>query len=349
MSDSLLALNRAPRVGLIGPTHWHFPLYRSGLTAAGARVVGISDAQRALASSMAEEMGCEAWERVEEMLDVCRPDFVFAFGMHAAQPDIAARLIERKIPFSIEKPCGLGAAHVRAVREAAQAAGVFASVPFHYRLSAMASTFGKLVPEPSPDFLHFGMRVNGGSPMRHREGSPWLVDPSLAGGGCLMNLGHHPIDWLLQLTSGRPVEVFARASSKLLGLDIEDWAVVQISFSDGTQATIETGYTHPASETSYMDVSLMVGHRSFNALKEGNSLRVSHREPPRSELFSVNWEFKRYFADYARETLLRAEAGDAPIASLHDLERVMQVIDAAYQSIKTGQAVSLADGNCNAH
>jgi predicted dehydrogenase len=217
-------------------------------------------------------------------LDDVQPDFAFVFGAHAAMPALAMELIDGGIPFSIEKPCGLKASDVANVRVRAEAAQLFVSVPFHYRLSGMAQSLAAVMLGPSADFSAMSFRVNAGSPSRFADSSPCLANAALAGGGCMMNLAHHPIDFALQLSGGTVVEIDARTSHKLLGLDVEDHALLELTLSDGALIAIETGYTHPVSQGSYMDFGMALTHKNFTADRTPDGLLVRRgamaRRPP---------------------------------------------------------------------
>lgn len=329
------------RIVLIEPSHWHFAMYRDGIVQSGAEVVGVIDANPRIASEIADAFGCPVWADLNRMLDELQPDFAFAFGAHALMPSIAEKLIARQIPFSIEKPCGTGVADVQRIRLLAEKAGLFVSVPFHYRISALADALRSCTALPSAEFLAWDIRINAGSPLRYTESSPWLVHPNMAGGGCMMNLAHHAIDFILQCSGASVVSVSAQASNKFLGLPIEDQASLELAMSDGSIATINTGYTHPVTTGSYMDFDFYVVHRDFSADRHASGLMVTNRSDG-PQLLPTTWLFKKHFADYAQQTLARIVAVEPPIASLVDLQATVRVVTAAYESIQTGSVIQLA-------
>jgi predicted dehydrogenase len=329
------------RVVLIGPSHWHYPLYRDGIRRSKVEVVGVMDSCAEWSRKIADEWNCVAWADLHAMLDAVGPDFAFAFGVHAAMPDIADTLIQRRIPFSLEKPGGLTHVDVTRIRRSAESVGLFVSVPFHYRLSGFGSSMRQIVELPSTDFLHWEFRINAGSPLRFRDSSPWLVDPQLAGGGCMMNLAHHAVDFLLQAIGSPVEEVFATASHKFLGLKVEDSAVLELKFADATTATVATGYTHPVSPDSYLEFDFAVSHRDFFAKRDGAALVVRTRETQTKTLMPTDWTFKKYFADYAATTIERVASGGGPVANLLDLEATVEIVQAGYQSIRTKRPVAM--------
>lgn len=329
------------RVALIEPSHWHFAMYRDGLVGHDVRIVGVTDQSERIANSIAADYGCKAWSDISSMLEQTRPDFAFAFGAHSHMPSIASELIARGIPFSIEKPCGLSAHDVANVRRMAEAVGVFVSIPFHYRISGMAMSLAALMPLPSDGFVGMAFRINAGSPQRYKESSPWLVDPAMAGGGCMMNLAHHAVDFIHHLTGAEVVDVSAHSSNKLLGLEIEDHAVMTLSLSDGSVANVETGYTHVVSPESYLDFDLSLSHRRLCVKRDGDALSVRDRASGHTSSLPTDWVFKTCFAHYAQRTLALAAEDEPPIAGLVDLERTMRVIDAAYASLSQRAVVKL--------
>src|SRR5579871_5775911 len=99
------------RVAFIGVSHWHLPLY---LEPAGAlddvEIVGVSDPAAAVAETVAARVGCAGFVDHRALLDRVRPEFVFVLGRHCDMAAAARDLIERAIPFAVEKPAGVSAA-----------------------------------------------------------------------------------------------------------------------------------------------------------------------------------------------------------------------------------------------
>jgi predicted dehydrogenase len=329
------------RVALIGPSHWHYEMYRPGLASAGVTIVGVADSIDDISRSVAADWKCRCWDDYRVMINEVKPDFVFAFGQHSEMPAIALALLERGIPFSIEKPCGTCSEDVRKVAAAAERTNVFVSIPFHYRLSSMRSSLESAVELPSSEFAELTFRIIAGSPLRFVDSSPWLIDPAAAGGGCMMNLAHHAIDFLLNITGSSATEVEANISSSTLGLDVEDSATMVLRMKDGSIGVIETGYTHPARADSYMEFSFEARHRCFAARSDEEGLSVTRPVEPRSEHVPTNWRFKDYFSAYAVDVIRRYRAGDRPIASLSDLQATMDVVEAAYRSAQELRPVRL--------
>ena len=111
------------KIAMLEASHWHTPLYLDALESPGVQVVAVSDGEQAKGRDIAARFGCPIYESYEELLQQETIDFAFAFGRHAEMPRIAEMLIERRIPFALEKPCGVKAAQVARLRQLAEVSG----------------------------------------------------------------------------------------------------------------------------------------------------------------------------------------------------------------------------------
>lgn len=332
---------RKIRILLINPGHWHFPMYRPGLESSGSIFAGITDANRSFAEDLGRELDAPVFDDLETMLASAQADFAFAFGPHNDLPSIGHTLINWGMPFSLEKPGGLTADQVAGLAQAAEHTDLFVSVPFHYRLSRLSQTMNHLLSAPVSAFRSLKFNLAAKTPLQHRRLSPWLMDPAVAGGGCLINLGHHPIDYALNLVGGPLRRVSAVTSYAGLVLDVEDAAQLTLEFENGARCEIQLSYSTPLESSGNLEFGLHLNHERFIAQSMPTSLFVTDATHERGISVPMNWDFRGYFADYASATLARFISDSTPIASLRNLEATMRVIDAAYHSAKTGLPVDM--------
>lgn len=237
-------------MAILEASHWHVPLYLDALEA-GAEIVAVSDRDPAVAERTARRYGARPFAGWQAAVDAPGLDVVFAFGRHVEMPAIARALVERRLPFSLEKPGGLAAADVEAVAEAAERHGVPAAVPFVQRFGPLAEWLAR----PAP-LDHAAFRFIAGPPSRYpAAGCAWMLDPAQAGGGCFINLGIHFLDLFARL-AGEPIaRVAARVHRRAHRTAVEDHAVALLETATGRSATVEVGYLFPSSprkrEVSY--------------------------------------------------------------------------------------------------
>lgn len=333
------------RVILLEVSHWHFPLYQKALQQADIEVVGVSDAQPDFRDRIAAYFGCPGFADYRQLLDVEDVDFAFVFGRHIDMPEIAGALIERGVPFALEKPGGLSATDVALLRRRAAARGLYVAVPFIFRVSELLQEIERLEGALPAEYGHLSFRFIAGPPSRYLEnGSAWMLDPSLSGGGCTMNLAVHFIDLVHLLTGNDVASVYARMSNRVYGSPVEDYSAMMLTTSDGATAVIETGYAYPMGDEAKREFTFSLSSSSNYVQATDNGLCVRPRDQSLGHpvVRAINLDTDGLYSTFVDRVLKDFEAGNAPIANLLDLEAVMRVIDASYASDRIQQCTKPA-------
>ena len=98
------------RVAAIGVTHWH-SLYDNAylpklLPMDDVQIVALHDEDPSITAHRVGELGggIAAYTDYHAMLDAEKPDFVVGLGRHDQMAEIAHALLDRRIPFIMEKP-----------------------------------------------------------------------------------------------------------------------------------------------------------------------------------------------------------------------------------------------------
>ena len=318
------------RIAFTGISHWHTPFFLDpAFEMNGVEIAGVSDPDADAAHRMLAGRPSTVFTDIGEMCDAVRPDFVFALGRHCDMADTAQLLIERRIPFAMEKPCGLNLSEVRDIAARAEEAGSFAAVPFVFRQGRMLHTIRELSGNAKPAYLTFKF-VAGGVDRYRDAGCPWMLDRATSGGGSTLNLGVHFFDLFRVMCGPEEPEVVAAAfSNNMAGLDTEDHGVVVLRAGHST-CVIETGYFFPAPvDTFDMRFSIRTPNHHFIAPDKdtlqiiNNARQLETRRMPTTNV--------PYYADFLRDTLYRLSIGAPPIADLSDMRASMELIDTAYR------------------
>ena len=314
-------------LAFIGASHWHLPLYlEPALKVDGVKVVGISDPDPACVKVLAARLSCAGDTDFRALCRKTRPDFVVALGRHCDMVDEARFLLEEKIPFALEKPCGLNAREAMELAALEERTGSFAAVPLVFRNGDFAARLREM---SARGIQYMSYRFIAGFPARYqRANCHWMLDPALAGGGSTINLGIHFFD-LAVLLMGEDVRVrHATMSNAAWGHPVEDYGLVVLE--RGTDlCVIETGYLYPA-PTSSFDMHY--------AVRTPNEYLVAH-DPETVELVRNSGERQMiashatnvaHYRTFMRDVLDRVRTGRAPLATLADMVPVMRLVDDAY-------------------
>src|SRR5487761_2008395 len=180
------------RIAILEAAHWHVPLYLPALRRDDVRIVAVSDSYQLAGPRLAAQVNCSSYASYRTLLEREAVDFAFVFGRHGEMPAIASDLIDCGLPFTIEKPCGTRAEDVRLLRERAESRKLYVAVPFILRLPAPMEAVRSAIGPVMTKFQHMDLRLVAGPLSRYQESeNAWMLDETVAGGGCTINLATH--------------------------------------------------------------------------------------------------------------------------------------------------------------
>jgi predicted dehydrogenase len=320
------------RIAAIEVSHWH-SLYDSAYLRhlshmPEVQLVGLQDPNAEIAAKRAAALGhAPIYTDYRQMLTETRPDFVVALGRHSVMPEVAHYLLEHGYPFLMEKPMGISAEQVRSIADKAAATNGFAAVPLAQRYQPFATHARQLLATGQLGAVsHFYFRLNRPTSARYPAwDAPWMLDPAVAGGGCLRNLGPHGLDLFWYLIGEEARVTGAQLSWRALGQPVEDYASVLLRSESGILGTIEVGNTFPSDGTD--GECKVVGQKAMLILKDGTLRLITTsgvetmpgqpQEPPALTAL--------------RDALERWQRGATPPISVHDCYRAVCLIDQAYE------------------
>lgn len=326
------------RIAFTGVSHWHAPMYYvPAARLPRVDIVAVTDPDPGVAEAVGRELNVKGFTDHREMIAKVRPELVFVFGRHCDMPGVTSTLIDEGVPFIVEKPGGLTAVQVAAIRDRAKAKSVYAGTGFNFRVSDFYKRVEAVIGENQ--VTHASFRYIAGGPYRYRaSGCAWMLDPALSGGGSTINLSVHFIDMFRSFSRSQPGEVASLMGNFTWNLPIEDYSSM-ILRSPKSVCTIETGYTYPAGQHGVFDLRFSIrSTRHYIIARSDNTLEIrrtsdGHLEEYQTEMSNMHW-----YAVFVTESIDRFAKGLPPLAGLDDLVGVMQVVDAAFASNRRGGA-----------
>ena len=323
------------RIAAIGVSHWHSLHDAAYLRLLGemgdVELIGLQDGDAAVAAERAAALGGPpVFTDFRAMLDRTRPDFVLALGEHRHMAETAHFLLDHGYPFMMEKPMGVSAAEVQGIADKAASKRAFVAVPLSQRYQPFVARAREMLEAGRFGPLsHCYFRLNRPTSARYPAWhSAWMLDPARAGGGCLRNLGSHLLDLFLLLTGEDAQVTGAQLSARVHRQPIEDYASVQLRSTSGVLGTIEVGNTVPYAgsdgewKRAGRDATLIAyDDGAMRILTAAGEERLPGRPAP-------------LYRDCVRDVLDHWRRGVPAPIGVHDLLRVVRLIDEAYAAAR---------------
>ena len=345
------------RLAVTGVSHWHalhdaaYPTHVSALP--GVALVALHDPAPGRAETVAAALGLTGeppacHTDLDRLISDARPDFVLALGRPDSMAATAHRLLDAGLPFLMEKPMGLSAAEVAGIADRAAAIGGFAAAPLFQRYLPFVATARAMIAEGRFGPLsHLHLRNMRPTSQRYVDwGAEWMLDPKIAGGGCLRNIGLHGLDLFCHIL-GEDAEVTAcQLSRSALGQPVEDYALVLLRSASGVLGTVEVGNTFPfegaptgtappAGGWQRGDSAMRLAGRDALLTATDGVLRTITSRTQETAPIAIAEPPARTIL---RDTIAAWRTGKPPVTSAHDCARAMALADRAYALAATAMA-----------
>jgi predicted dehydrogenase len=244
-------------------------------TAPDSALIAVAAAHPGRAEAFAREWQLPVWHA--DWRDLVRDPRVNAIYVaspvvcHAAQVLAAARALK---PVLCEKPLAMDAAGSKTMVDACCRAGVVLGTAYYRRYFPVVRRIRELLASGeigAPVIVQMNALSHFDPGADHPR--RWLVEKKTAGGGPLKDFGCHRIELLLHLFG--PVEQVSGTALNLRWMrDVEDTAVVNLSFKQRTQGTITV--SHAAAEPrDTLDIYGTEGSLHVPELNRGKLILVS--------------------------------------------------------------------------
>jgi predicted dehydrogenase len=306
------------KVALFG-CGWIQDFHATAVVECGHEVVAVANHREETARAFAERHGIDRvttdWQALANDPGVDAVVVGTPNALHAPQ---AVAALEAGKHVLVEKPMATSVAECDAMIAASQASGASLMVAhcwrFHADVRAMraridAGEFGEVVKTRG-----YGVHAGWGP-------SGWFVDRALARGGALPDMGVHAIDTArFLLGDPDPTRVCATIGTRYGDYDVDDDDILLISWSQGTNSIVESGWWQPHTEGLEAETEVY---------GTGGYARIFPREEP-----SADYEHctQPMYTTQMQEFLGAIEAGRQPRPSGEDGRIVLEVVEQAYSS-----------------
>ena len=271
-----------------------------------------------------------------DALVICTPNF-----LHAPQ---AVAALERGIHVLVEKPMAMNAVEAEKILSASRRSGAVLMVAHCWRFDRdvlwlkeqlQTGVIGRIIRTKG-----YGVHTLWGP-------GGWFTKKQFAGGGALADMGIHALDTArFLLGDPQPVSVYAHIGTYYRDFDVDDTGIILVNWDNGAVSYIESGWWQPHADGPEAGTQLY-GTSGFAQLFP-TCLQISDLEKGQVEKIDPGFEFPRpehcpqvmydnqmaHFVDFIR-------TGTTPVpGGLEGLVN-MKIVDAAYESARSGKVVEL--------
>ncbi len=320
-------------------------IHADAAIAAGAELTAIVNHKKESMNKFAEEYQIpRQYIKLDNLLQdgdidalvVCTPNY-----LHCEQT-IAA--LEAGVHVMVEKPMAMNTNEATLMVDAGKKTGKTLMVAHCFRFDpevmwirkqVEAGRIGKVIRTKG-----CGVHVNWGP-------DGWFAQKKFAGGGAMADMGVHALDTVRYLLGDpQPVNVYAKISTEYGTYDVDDTGIVMVEWDNGTNTYFESGWRQPHADQSNAGTQLY-GEKGFasvfptrietpNQTQNDIEIDTGGFVEKRPEEFSIQKYHNQmdYFLKCIKDGLQPSPGG------MHGLVN-MRVIDAAYESSRTGKVVRL--------
>jgi predicted dehydrogenase len=337
------------RVAIAGLVHGHVTgfMRRVQDRAADMELVGVFEPDAALRKAFREryEMAEDRmFASLEDLLQRAKPEAVAAFSSTRDHRPIVEAAAARGVHVMVEKPLAVSVKDARAI-EAAAAKGRIHVItnyettwyPSHraiWRLLKEQKAGGALRKMVVMDG-HEGPKEIGVEP----EFLAWLRDPAQNGGGALFDFGCYGANLMTWLMDGqRPVAVTATTQrfKPAIYPDVDDEATIVVEYP-GAQGIAQASWNWPFGRKDLE----VYAERAYAIATGGNSVRVRLPGVPETTAALGDTPVDERDEISYLAAVVRGRLTPAGLSSLANNLVVVEILDAARESAKTGKRVVL--------
>lgn len=351
MTTTIMAQVKKPlRIGIAGLTHAHVHGLLSRPQRGDVTIVGIAEPNKELAKRYADQHGYSldmVFNSMAEMIAKTKPEAVAAFGTIYDHLEVVQTCAPLGIHVMVEKPLAVSLDHAKKMKALADKYKILLLTNYEttwypsnhkaYEIVNKDKAIGDLRKVVVHDG-HKGPKEIG----VNKEFLDWLTDPVQNGGGAVTDFGCYGANLIVWLTKGEKPESVMAVTQQIkpaIYPKVDDEATIILQYPK-MQGIIQASWNWPfsrkdmevygATGTVFADNRSTIRVRLENDKTERKDV-LKERESPYDDPFAL-------FAQLVRGeiTLLKYD-----LSSLENNMIVMEILEAAKQSAKTGKAVKL--------
>jgi len=343
--------NKQPvRLGIASLTHDHVhPLLKHPVQG-DIEIVGISESDKSLVSRYHEQYGInmnQVYADLDAMLEATQPEVVAAFGSIYEHLEVVKACAPRGIHVMVEKPLAVSMEHARQIADLSRQYNIqvltnyettwYASNHIAYQMVHDENQIGQIRKVVVHDG-HWGPKEIGCT----AEFLNWLTDPIQNGGGAVVDFGCYGanlITWLMDNQLPISVTAVLQQLKPDIYPHVDDEATILVTY-EHSQGIIQGSWNWPVGRK---DIEIY-GQTGYVYAVDGTNLRYRQRGDATEQTRKLDLRtapFDNPFSWLAAVIRKTVTVADNDLSSLTNNLVVVQILDAARESARTGQTIHL--------
>ena len=334
------------KIGLMSFAHVHAAGYANLLKSWSGIELLAADPDAATAppgelrgARLAEQLGVGLVDDYDDLF-AWGPDAVVVCAETSRHRPLVEQAAARGIHVLCEKPLATSLPDARAMIEACARAGVQLMTAYPVRFHPAFADLRRRVHSGALGRVVIANGTNNGrAPISSRR---WFVDEELAGGGALMDHTVHLADLLDDLLDSPAVEVYAQVNRIIHAdsVEVETGGLVVVTYQDGTVASIDCSWSAPRTYPAWGGLTLTVEGESASGSFDAFADRLDVFDDAAGGLSWLDYG-PDLDALMLGEFLRCVRTGEKCEPDGEVGYRTLQIVRAAYDSVRTGTPVRL--------
>jgi predicted dehydrogenase len=300
------------------------------------RIVAVSDVRPEAAASVADSLGCDALGSWEELVERPGLDAVLICTPPATHVDIARHCLVRGVAVLCEKPLAVDLVTARELATLSEANGTLLTMASKFRyVQDVLQARSILASGILGDVILFENVFATRADMSRR----WNSDPTISGGGVLMDNGTHSVD-IIRFFLGPIEEVLAVEGRRVQNLAVEDTVQLFVRTASDVRGTVDLSWSLDKVRDAYIEI-----------YGSNGTVRVGWKESKYRQTTSPEWIV--FGQGYDKIAAMRSQVKDFCRAlrggerlriTLDDAMASVAVIEQAYRSLERSRWIRVDDG-----
>jgi predicted dehydrogenase len=323
-------------VAVCSTAHSHAESYAGVLADLdGATLAGVCDDDEERGRAFAERHGIEYGTPAEVLAGA---DAAIVCAVNEAHREWIETIAGHGADVLSEKPLATTAADAEAAVAACEDAGVSLGVAMPMRFSEPVRRARAALDAGELGELQ---AVVGTNILQRMAADTWFVDPERSGGGAVMDHSVHVVDLVRWLAGEEVTEVYAESGTRFGDYEVEDVDVLSMELADGTPVTHDGSWRQPEHWEFWGDVTLrLIGTEEVLEVDCFAQTLTETRDGDDPGVDAVYWGSDPD-AGLVADFVAAVREDHPPTITGEEGVREVRVVEAAYESIETGEPVAV--------